>query len=151
MNAGMIPGAYELNVSTTGKDFEFISEGVDGDLLKIVQFSPTGIPGIFNLGFGDTDPRTGKMSDSVISNNGVSKKVLSTVALTLLKFTEQHKTAQIIAIGSTRSRTGLYQIGISNYLEEVNKLFDIYGFINNDWIPFERGHNFEAFLVRRKQ
>src|ERR1035437_6306545 len=124
---------YNIKASTSLMEFEFISDGKKGEIIKVVQYSPTGIPNIYNLGFGDKDLGTGEISDSVISDNGDSQKVLGTVSGTVLKFMEHHPHSQIIAVGTSKSRTRLYQIGISNNIEEITKTFDIYGFIGGKW------------------
>ncbi len=76
--------------------------------------------------------------------------VLATIAGTVFKFTEQHPACQVIAVGVSKSRTRLYQIGISNNLEEIGKSFHIYGYAQRKWTPFEKGNNYEAFLAKKK-
>jgi hypothetical protein len=76
--------------------------------------------------------------------------VLSTVASSVYKFTNNCPNAWIYAIGSTQARTRLYRIGIANNLTEIIQDFDIYGFKNGEWHEFEKNIEYEAFLVRRK-
>lgn len=142
---------YEIKASTSLMEFEFISIGKKGEIIKVVQYSPTGIPNIYNLGFGDKDLKTGKIHDSVISDNGDGQTVLATVAGTVIKFTEKHPHCRVIAVGVSKSRTRLYQIGISNNLQEISNTFQVYGFFNGKWTPFEKGKNYDAFLVRKKK
>lgn len=47
-------------------------------------------------------------------------------------------------------RTRLYQIGIAGLLTEINKDFEVYGFVNGKWQIFQKNVNYEAFLVKRK-
>jgi hypothetical protein len=63
--------------------FEFISEGLRGCIIKVVQYTPLHVGNYYNLGFGDRDLQTGLISDRTVSDNGDSKKVLATVASTL--------------------------------------------------------------------
>ena len=56
----------------------------------------------------------------------------------------------IFAIGSTPSRTRLYQMGISRYFDEILELFMISGLLENHWGEFEADNNYQAFLVKRK-
>jgi hypothetical protein len=142
---------YEIKASTSLMEFEFISIGKKGEIIKVVQYSPTGIPNIYNLGFGDKDLKTGKIHDTVISDNGDGQKVLATVAGTVIKFTQRHPLCHVIAVGISKSRTRLYQIGISNNLQEIDKSFDIYGYIDEKWVAFEKGKNYDAFLVKKKK
>jgi hypothetical protein len=142
---------YEIKFSGSVFKFEFVSSGKNGEILKVVQYLPTMVPNTYNLGFGDKNLKTGVVSDSVTSDNGDGRKVLMTVAVTILKFTEVHPSSQIIATGSSRSRTRLYQIGISNNLSEINKSFDVHGEIDGKWEIFEKGKNYNAFLIKRKK
>jgi hypothetical protein len=76
---------------------------------------------------------------------------LATVAATLFEFTDKHPDANIIAVGSTLARTRLYRIGITNNLEAIEKDFKIYGLENKVWVEFEKGKDYNAFLVIRKK
>jgi hypothetical protein len=38
-------------------------------------------------------------------------------------------------------------MGITNNLEEIKQAFKVYGFINNNWENFEKGKEYEAFLI----
>lgn len=142
---------YLIRTSSSLMEFEFVSKGKKGNIIKVVQYSPTGIPGIFNLGFGDRNVITGQVSDSIISDNGDGQKVLATVASTVFKFLEIHPQCAIIAVGITQSRTRLYQIGISNNLSHISGLLDVFGYVNNTWEPFRKGKNYEAFMARKKR
>ena len=44
----------------------------------------------------------------------------------------------------------MYRIGITKHLEEAGKDFDIYGLLNKEWIEFEKGIEFDAFLIKRR-
>ncbi|HIP34090.1 MAG TPA: hypothetical protein EYG89_05140 [Bacteroidia bacterium] len=141
---------YELKAGIELEAFEFVSIGSKGKIIKLVQFQETNYKGVYNLGFGDKNIETGEIDDKVISNNGDSEKVLATVVATLYAFLDKHPNALVYATGSTKSRTRLYQIGISKYLNEVEKDFEIEGEINYKWHTFEKGKNYDAFLVRLK-
>ena len=65
--------------------FDFISEGKNGNIQKVIMFQETGIEGVFNLGFGDKDP----------------EKVLATVVMAVYLFTDENPSAYILAKGST--------------------------------------------------
>ncbi|MBX7094541.1 MAG: hypothetical protein K1X56_07475 [Flavobacteriales bacterium] len=118
---------YNIHASEAMIEFEFISSGIKGDIVKVVQYSPTGILNTYNLAFGDKAPETGEISDSVVTDNGDSQKVLATVAETTLMFLKKHPKAQVFAIGLSASRTRLYQRGIANNLEEINEMLDVKG------------------------
>ena len=59
--------------------------------------------------------------------------------------------AWVYATGSTQARTRLYRIGITKYFDEVKQDFEIYGLKDGEWEYFEKGVEYTAFVVRRKQ
>ena len=142
---------YNLRASPSSLEFEFISSGPNGNICKVIQFTPTHISNVFNLGFGDRDIHSGEISDSVITNNGDSEKVLSTVAHAALDFLNKYPNNSIFAMGLTASRTRLYQIGIMKYLKEIEIDIIILGLHNDRWIPIKKGLNYDAFLASKNK
>ncbi len=140
---------YQLKSAENLSTFEFNSEGPKGSISKLVQFTPTNYKGVFNLAFGDKNHKTGSIDDNVISNNRDSEKVLATVVATVYAFTDKNPDAWIYATGSSKSRTRLYRRGISKYFSVVKNDFEIYGMINDDWQPFKKEVDYDAFLVKR--
>lgn len=145
----MLP-RYELKSDESLTVFEFVSIGRKGEIPKIIQYSETNLKGFYNLGFGDKDLQTGEVDDKTISDNGDSQKVLATVAATVYAFTDKYPEAWIYATGSTKSRTRLYRIGLTNNLDEITQGFELYGQRKGEWQEFVRGVEYEAFLVRRR-
>lgn len=141
---------YPVIIGETSMVFEFVSEGIRGSITKLVIYIETHLHNFYNLGFGDKDESTGQIDDEVITNNGDSEKVLATVASTLYIFMDKFPDAMVFATGSTKARTRLYRIGISNNLAEIQKDFDVYGLVENAWKPFEKQIEFRAFLVTKK-
>ncbi len=141
---------YLVVVGETSMVFEFVSEGVHGSISKLVIYSETHLHNFYNLGFGDKDEATGKIDDEVITNNGDSEKVLATVASTLYIFMEKYPDAMVFAMGSTKARTRLYRIGITNHITQIQKDFDVYGLLENGWHYFEKQTEYSAFLVTGK-
>jgi hypothetical protein len=142
---------YPLASSDKYLTFEFISEGSKGPINKLVRFQPTNHKEVYNLAFGDKNPLTGDIDDRVISNNGDSEKVLSTVVATIYAFTDKYPNTWIYATGSTTARTRLYRMGITKYLSEVRADFEVFGEIHDNWEPFKENVQYEGFLVRRKK
>ncbi len=142
---------YNTKALPSLMEFEFISSGPNGKIIKVIQYTPTNIPNIYNLGFGDKNNNTGEISDSVTSNNGDREKVLSTVAFTTLEFLNKYPNYSVLAIGLTPARTRLYQIGIMKNLTEINEELSILGLNNDNWIPLNKGVNFDAFLASKKK
>jgi hypothetical protein len=128
--------------------FEFVSEGKNGKISKFVIYRETNLYNLYNLGFGDKNEE-GEINDLIITNNGDSQQVLATVASTLLHFTDKYPDAMIYVTGSTKSRTRLYRIGISNNLEMIHENFVVLGQQNDHWQPFEKGTEYNAFFVKR--
>jgi len=141
---------YELKAEASLTIFEFVSEGPNGKIRKVVQFEETNFKGVYNLAFGDVDPTTEKINDSVISNNKDSEKVLATVVSAIYAFTGRYPGVWIYAAGSTKSRTRLYRMGLTKFLAEITEDFYLYGQRNVNWIFFEKGVEYEAFLAKRK-
>ena len=143
---------YEVESKPDFMYFEFISEGIQGNIEKVVLYEklPNQILPIYNLGFGDKDSQTGELSDTVKTNNGDRDKILVTVASTIYEFTTHYPNVWILMQGSTPVRTRLYQIAINLYYDEIIADFTILGFKNDDWIPFEKNINYEGFLLNRK-
>ena len=141
---------YPLASGDNLKTFEFTSEGTKGQIPKLVQFTGTNLKDVYNLAFGDKDHSTGKIDDTVISNNGDSEKVLATVIAAVLAFTDKNPEAYVYATGSTKTRTRLYRMGVSKYLTEVKNDFEIYGETEDGWEEFRNGINYEGFLAKRK-
>lgn len=142
---------YPLASSDKLMTFEFISEGSNGLIHKLVRFQPTNLKDVYNLAFGDKDSETGDIDDIVISNNGDSEKVLATVAATVYAFTDKYPNAWIYATGSTKARTRLYRMGITKFLSEVKGDFEVLGQTSDDWESFKKNVEYDGFLVRKKK
>ena len=85
------------------------------------------------------------------TNNEDSQKVLATVASTVYEFVKKYPRAWIVATGSTRARTRLYQMGISNNLEAITTDFIVFGNKNDTWQLFEKNITYDAFLITLKR
>ena len=107
-------------------------------------------PVVYNLAFGDEDPDTGEINDTITSNNADSDIVLATVANTIHDFCNHYGNHYIFATGSTPSRTRLYQMNISRLLNEISKDFDVFGVIKGQRYKFQKSINYEGFLVKRR-
>ena len=132
--------------------FDFISEGKNGNIQKVIMFQETGIEGVFNLGFGDKDPETGYLDDMSISDNGDTEKVLATVVMAVYLFTDENPSAYILAKDSTPARTRLYRRSITKYLEQAEMDFNIYGIVSpTESEFFIPNKEYEGFVIQRKK
>jgi hypothetical protein len=91
-----------------------------------------------------------KIDDHAVTHNHDTEKVLATVALAVLMFTDRFPDATIYVEGSTTSRNRLYRIGISKFHSEITHDFIILGLRNEQWESFQRNLNYECFVVKRK-
>jgi hypothetical protein len=131
-------------------EFEFFSEGPKGTVKKGIKFFPISEHSqVHNLAFGDVGV-DGRIDDLSVTNNGDSQKVLATVASTVYRFLQQQPHSYVYATGSTKARIRLYRMGISNNLAEITADFLVFGFREDRWEPFERGKEYEAFLVKKR-
>jgi len=140
---------YPYKTNNNFLEYEFISAGPKGNIKKVVRLTRIA-SNIFNLGFGDLEESTGEIDDISITNNNDSRKVLATVASIVHDFTLRYHKALVTAKGSTVSRTRLYRMGITTHWLAINADFEVFGFQNGSWWPFELQTDYDAFLIRRR-
>lgn len=140
---------YELKAGSSLKSFEFLSEGKNGKVVKIIQFQKMNLNNLFNIAFGDKDFQTGNLDDMAITDNGDADKVLATVVSAIYAFTYKYPDSWIYATGSTAAKTRFYRMGINKYFEIAIEDFEIMGEIENEWEYFEVGKNYQAFAVKK--
>lgn len=149
----MLPEQYEYTKSRDLKLYEFYSEGPNGRIRKIVSYAYLGTQdgcAYYNLGFGDYDPMLKGISDLTVSDNGDRDKILATVATTVMEFIRYIPDCRIVIIGSTRSRTRLYQMKIAANFHLITEMFEIQCLTKDrKLVRFKRGENFEGFIVKR--
>ncbi len=141
---------YELKAGRNLTTFEFLSEGPKGQITKFIQFQQMNLTFLYNLSFGDLNPFTRQLDDKVITDNGDSEKVLATVVAAVYAFAGHYPDAWIYATGSTETRTRLYRKGINKYFDIVKEDFDIMGEHQSEWEWYEKGKDYQAFAVHRK-
>ncbi|OQP57081.1 hypothetical protein A3860_10975 [Niastella vici] len=140
---------YPVISTNEHRTYEFLSEGPNGTIKKVIYFQEVE-ENLFNLAFGDWNENEQGIDDKARSNNHDRDKVMATVASAVLDFITHYPDARIFAKGSTQARTRLYQIGIFANLHEISQIFVVEGYMNDDWHPFEKLQNYQAFLVRLK-
>jgi hypothetical protein len=141
---------YKLNADSSLHLFEFTSVGPKGKIDKIILFEKSITNDVYNLAFGDRNNKTGEIDDEIVSNNGDSFKILRTVVEAITIFTNKYPTKWIYAEGSTKSRTRLYRMGISNNLNESRKHFIILGNIEGQWEYFQPNKEYISFAILKK-
>lgn len=149
----MAEDRYRYSKIPEGYYYEFYSEGPKGVIKKTVRYRLIQeIPfKIYNLGFGDWDETENDVDDMINTNNQDQQRVLATVADTVIDFLKHQPDVSVFARGSTKSRTRLYQMNITAFWKEIlSEEFVVNGYLNKEWLPFQKGINFEAFIVRKK-
>ena len=146
--------AYHCSVNPATGLYEFYSEGPNGRIKKVIDYQymknrSNGVDG-YNLCFGDWDEHVRDICDLRVTNNSDQRKVLATVAKTVISFTEKKPDAIIYGLGSTPARTRLYQMSINANWEEVSRFFIVRGKIDNIWELFRQNRNYQELLVIRK-
>src|SRR5471030_1349254 len=137
---------YNYQTNETFLDYEFYSDGPAGRIKKVVRYSikyTLGNEPFYNLGFGDWNEGDNRIDDFVITNNKDRELILSTVASTVIDFTDKYGTLPIYAKGSTPARTRLYQMGINRHKADIDILFNVFGLLSTGWVVFEVGTNYE--------
>ena len=153
---------YAISVSTDREIFEFVSNGVKGEIQKLIQFEKTQFPGdaIYNLAFGDKKYKEVNgclvmyLDDTVDSENGDRDTVLATVAASVYEYTSVYADRMIIFTGSDERKTRLYRMAITHNYEELSEDFYIFGVVKEgDALikkAFDSNTNFFAYLIKRK-
>ena len=145
--------SYNYEIDETFQTYEFVSEGPNSKVTKVVAYTEFGTVNdeiAYNLGFGDIDEKTGRISDTVVTDNKDRSLVLATVAQTIVEFSAHFGKHWIRVRGSTPARTRLYQMGVSGIWDEIKDDFELYGLKDGEYVEFEKNVNYEAFLVRKK-
>ena len=141
---------YDIRIGRTKRSYEFNSKGIKGSVEKMVSFQETNIENLYNLGFGDKDPITGEIDDKIVTNNGDTEMVLSTIVGIVFAFTQNFPNVWVYAEGSTPARTRLYQINILKYFDELERNFHLLCLLDGEWEEFRPNINYDAFVVKRK-
>jgi hypothetical protein len=128
--------------------YEFVSNGPEGSVKKIIAFDKIGTD-MYNIAFGDSSPGEEVFTDNSITDNKDYEKVLATVAMTIMSFTEDHPEAVIYAEGSTPARTRLYKICITKHWKGITNHFQISGLIDSDWEKFKKDRSYSGFFGKR--
>jgi len=133
--------------------YTFISLG-KREIVKMVEFTPTSVKNVFNLGFGDLLPN-GEIDDMVNSNNGDIIKIFATIIHILQDFTEQNPSFEILFLGSTPQRTSLYNRMLKTYYQSFSEKFEITAAVRtkngSTHVPFDPigTNSYHSFLIKR--
>ena len=139
---------YDVSYLESENIYYFESVGRFGEIVKVVVFTPKE-DNIYNLGFGDFNPITGKVDDLVKSKNGDMTKVLATITQIIANFLSENPMSYVFFNGSSPDRTRLYQMAIHQYYDEFYDIFEIFGLNDQTPEPFQKNKSYESFLIRK--
>ncbi|KQO32673.1 hypothetical protein ASF10_21175 [Flavobacterium sp. Leaf82] len=150
---------YEISKDESSTIYDFISIGDKGKFRKVISFSPSQNPSVYDLSFGDLKydvlTRMCAVDDEVTNNNGDIKIVLATVAKAVYNFTDLNPDITLFFRSSDTRKTRVYKRVIMLNLDKLSKNFNIYGarIIDNQIRdePFDYKKDFDGFLIQRKK
>ena len=142
---------YEYGADDDNLSYGFYSVSEKNVISKIVVFQKVG-RNHFNLALGDYNEVKNEMSDTSITNNGDTVKVLGTVIQIILTFFKSYPYAILDIAGSTPTRMRLYQRIIKNNQTEIETGFDILAFQDKDYEPQlpDFSQEYQAFQITKK-
>jgi hypothetical protein len=143
----MIKDAYSYADVKEGKLFAFQSEGSQGLIVKIVQFTFEGND-VWNLGFGDLDD--GDIDDSVVTNNHDAMKVIRTVAKITLEFFVKYPTSIVKIRPVDEKRKKLYNIVFIRHFKDIEPIFDVKGSREGKKEPYSPNNYYNRFELKLK-
>lgn len=130
--------------------YTFISVGKKGFIPKLVLFEKLN-ESEFNLAFGDYDAINAGIDDKIVTNNGDTIKVLTTVVQIIKDFFGHMPTISVYIQGSTPVRTQLYQKIIADNFNEISAIFNIFGIDSeNSLEEFDPKKTYQKFKIVKK-
>ena len=116
-------------------------------VVKVVQFSQVW-ENVYNLGLADFEQ--GKLQFREASNNHDIVKVLSTVVAIVRQFTDLYPDREVLIKGEGR-RMKLYHLVFQRRWAEIEPDFWVWGLLDDEWVLYEPGEDYEAVKIKRKQ
>ena len=120
----MINEFYDYLDSEDKSQFFFVSEGKQGEIIKMVLFTHLR-DDLWNLGFGDL--HKGQIDDSIISNNHDIVKLIGTIAKIVYDFSEAFPLRRIEINPIDEKRKRLYHHVFRRNFDIINADFQVKG------------------------
>ena len=140
-------------VSSDGLQFQFTSIGPKGAIQKVVQFTQTDNPDIYNIVLGNLLDH-GAIDYTTTNDNKDWNAILATVKASVYEFTSQYPGKSVFYKGNTLERTRLYRMVLTHHFDELSNDFEIFGvlgqgigFFAESFVP---GKEYFGFLLKRK-
>ena len=139
---------YSVKTNSNHLTYEFISEGPNGKIAKIVVYQHM-FDNFYNLAFGDFTNQHEILDDLTVSDNGDTAKILYTVASTLYDFFQHYEGTIVFAQGSTHSRNRLYRRYLSQFLDIITENFMLFGELDGIIERFQKGKDYTSFYIHK--
>ena len=147
-----LPSYDILEKADDYSEYKFISNGPNGNIIKLLLFRKLFIETLYNLSLLDVMP-DGTLSDTHFSNNNDLRKILATIVKVIMDYTTRFPERQIFFQGSDEhgKRNSLYHKAISKHLFVLERDFYIYGIRDDGYEEvFVSSKEYDAVLVKRK-
>lgn len=144
---------YNYVIAESFQEYKFYSRGPKGKIEKFVSFALQNLEGktYLSLTFGDSTEKNSEIDLLSVSNNGDREKILTTIFTIIVDFLNRFPDMAVYAVGSTPSRTRLYQLSITKYWDIITPRLNVYGLRNKSWELFEKNTTYTAFVFTKKQ
>ncbi len=143
----MIDEHYRFVDSNNYTHYFFESDGRQGKVIKIVQFS-VNENNYWNLGFGDW--QKGRIDDNIITNNFDVAKVMRTIARIVYVFFEHYPNRTVYIKPVDEKRKRLYNLIFQRHFKEIEPVFELLGAIGNQFEPYSNEENYDFFILKIK-
>ncbi len=136
--------------------YRFTSIGHKGCIEKEIgfyklQMEPVEGRVFYKLDYGDRnfipEQNTFKTEFFIKSVNGDVEKIMYALSIAFLDFCFCHPEAVVFFDATTKSRIRLNQMYLNKYFYELSTTINIFGSLNNEWVPFQKGVNYENFII----
>ncbi len=145
----MSKNRYAVKAKSDHLTYEFVSIGPKGHITKLVVYQHL-FDNLYNLAFGDQTDKSEGLDDLIVSENGDTEKILSTVASTLFDFFDHHDGTIVFAQGSTHSRNRLYRRYLTHFLDLISENFILLGELGGEIERFQKGKDYTSFYIHKK-
>jgi hypothetical protein len=141
--------SYTYTIDNESFSYTFVSKGVQGEILKVVEFQAIN-PHIYNLLLANYEAEGNYLDDFGVSNNGDIVKILATVFKIVAHFLENNPKKLVYIEANTEVKHKLYTRVIRNNLEQIRTIYQIFGVLeNDDFETFRKESTYTAFIIRK--
>ncbi|TAF73926.1 MAG: hypothetical protein EAZ53_11005 [Bacteroidetes bacterium] len=140
---------YEISHLEGDLLYMFFSIGKNGIVPKVVEYQCVD-KDVYNLAFGDLDIINNTVNDKIVTNNGDTIKVISSVIQTIPLFFKIHPKATVLFTGSNILRTKLYNRILKMYINDFCDLYEINGIVEGEksFSKFDISKNYNQFSIK---